>query len=64
MTNQMDVYPDRGYAVVILSNYDCEVRHMSMLFREWLAAGADGRAGGNGRGGGTTPPRRHDGVPA
>lgn len=39
VTNHMDVYPDLGYTVVILSNYDIEAKQIAMKLREWLTAG-------------------------
>jgi CubicO group peptidase (beta-lactamase class C family) len=39
ITNHMDVYPDLGYTVVILSNYDIEAKPIAFKLREWLTAG-------------------------
>jgi CubicO group peptidase (beta-lactamase class C family) len=39
ITNHLDVYPDLGYTVVILSNYDTEAKPIALKLREWLTAG-------------------------
>lgn len=36
ITNRMDIYPDLGYVVVILSNYDSEPLAIANKLREWL----------------------------
>lgn len=36
VTNRMDIYPDLGYVVVILSNYDSEPLAIANKLREWL----------------------------
>lgn len=39
VTNQMDMYPDLGYTVIILTNYDDMPRPIAMKLREWLTQG-------------------------
>jgi len=39
VTNQVDMYPDLGYTVVILTNYDDSPRIIAYKLREWLAQG-------------------------
>jgi D-alanyl-D-alanine carboxypeptidase len=39
ITNQMDMYPDLGYTVVILNNIDSEPSHIAYKLREWLTQG-------------------------
>jgi hypothetical protein len=36
VTNRMDMYPDLGYTVVILSNYDSNPSAIANKLREWL----------------------------
>lgn len=40
MNTQVDVYPDLGYTVVILSNYDADTNSLANKLREWLTQGA------------------------
>jgi CubicO group peptidase (beta-lactamase class C family) len=39
MNTQVDVYPDLGYTVVILSNYDADTNSLANKLREWLTQG-------------------------
>jgi CubicO group peptidase (beta-lactamase class C family) len=39
ITNGFDMYPERGYTVVVLSNYDCDPAAISYKLREWLTQG-------------------------
>jgi CubicO group peptidase (beta-lactamase class C family) len=39
ITNQFDMYPDLGYTVVILSNYDDDPGIIANRLREWLTQG-------------------------
>jgi CubicO group peptidase (beta-lactamase class C family) len=39
ITNQFDLYPELGYTVVILSNYDDDPAAIANRFREWLTQG-------------------------
>jgi len=39
VTNQMDMYPDLGYTVVILTNIDDSPRSIAYELREWLTQG-------------------------
>jgi CubicO group peptidase (beta-lactamase class C family) len=39
VTNRMEIYPDLGYTVVILSNYDSEPLAVANKLREWLTQG-------------------------
>jgi len=39
ITNQMEMYPDLGYTVVILTNYDDLPKPIAMKLREWLTQG-------------------------
>src|SRR5262249_35489319 len=39
ITNHMDIYPDLGYTVVILSNYDTQAKPIAMRISEWITAG-------------------------
>lgn len=36
ITNRMDIYPDLGYTVIILSNYDSDPTAIAHKLREWL----------------------------
>ena len=36
VTNRMEIYPDLGYTVVILSNYDSDPTSITNKLREWL----------------------------
>lgn len=40
ITNQMDIYPDLGYTVVILTNIDDSPRPIAYKIREWLIQGS------------------------
>lgn len=42
MNTQVDVYPDLGYTVVILSNYDADTNSLANKLREWLTQGQPG----------------------
>jgi CubicO group peptidase (beta-lactamase class C family) len=39
ITNQFDMYPDLGYTVVVLSNYDVEPLIVTNLLRGWITQG-------------------------
>jgi CubicO group peptidase (beta-lactamase class C family) len=39
ITNQFDMYPDLGYTVVVLSNYDDDPNAIANKLREWLTQG-------------------------
>ena len=39
ITNQMEMYPELGYTVVILTNYDDLPKPIAMKLREWLTQG-------------------------
>lgn len=39
ITNKFDLYPDLGYAVVILNNIDSDPNAVAFKLREWLAQG-------------------------
>jgi CubicO group peptidase (beta-lactamase class C family) len=39
VTNRFDMYPDLGYSVVILSNYDSDPTAIANRLREWLTQG-------------------------
>ncbi len=39
VTTQMDMYPDLGYTVVILTNYDDSTRPIAYKIQEWLTEG-------------------------
>lgn len=43
ITNQMDIYPDLGYSVVILTNIDDSPRPIAYKLREWLTQGQGGK---------------------
>lgn len=40
ITNHFDMYPERGYTVTILSNYDNDPTAIAYKLREWLTQGA------------------------
>jgi D-alanyl-D-alanine carboxypeptidase len=42
VTTQMDIYPDLGYTVVILTNYDDAPRALAYKIEEWLTQGTLG----------------------
>lgn len=39
ITNHFDMYPDLGYTVVILSNYDNDPQEIAFKLREWITQG-------------------------
>lgn len=39
MNTQVEVYPDLGYTVIILSNYDADTNSLANKLREWLTQG-------------------------
>ena len=39
ITNKFDMYPDAGYAVVILNNIDSDPNSLAFRLREWLTQG-------------------------
>lgn len=41
ITNRFEVYPELGYSVVILSNYDSDPNAIANRLREWLTQGRD-----------------------